>query len=330
VGVGVMSSRGLDQCCSFPFQHRGRSTPVGQLVAKLCRVALLMSLAAAMAWGSHSDVAAADADAEAALQAAATEYAEAFNRADMTALAAQWAEQAALVEDGVELVGRDEIMAAIAASRAQFPKMHMAIDVTEIRFITPNLANVSGSLRLAAMKDGPEVSAEFSSLRVLVDGQWILAESVVMSEPQASLTNVDWMEGRWEGVTASGDAIRIDVTKDLDGKAVVSRITIGPADEPLLTAIDVIHADAGSGSLRSWTFDSTGARAEGLLISDGTSFNRVVEGIPAPGSGASESGWVQVITPLDQDRLALQSIERTLDGEPLPDTDVIILKRTTP
>lgn len=283
-----------------------------------------------MAWGSHSDVTAADADAEAALQAAATDYAEAFNSGDMKALAAQWAEQAALVEDGVELVGRDEIMAAIEASRSQFPKMKMNIDVTEIRFITSNLANVSGVLRLAAMEGGPEVRAEFSSLRVLVGGEWILAESVVMSEPQASLSNVDWMEGRWEGVTAGGEAIRIDVTSDLDSKAVVSRITIGPADDPLVTAIDVIHADARSGSLRSWTFDSTGARAEGLLMSDGTTFNRVVEGIPAPGSGASESGWVQVITPLDQNRLALQSIERTLDGEPLPDTDVIILKRTTP
>ena len=64
-------------------------------------------------------------------------------------------------------------------------------------------------------------------------------------------------------------------------------------------------------------------------MSDGTSFNRVVEGIPAAGSGASESRWVQVIAPLGDGRLAMQSIERSVDGEPIPDTDVIILEKTT-
>ncbi len=324
-----MSSRGLDQCCGLPFPHRS-STPLRQLVARLCRIALVISLAAAAAWGSHAEVGAAEGDAEAALRAAASAYADAFNRGDMDALAAQWAEQAALVEDGVELVGREAIMAAIEESRARSPQMQMAIDVDEIRFITSNLATISGSLRVSANKGGMELRSQFTSLRVFDDGQWKLAESAVVTDPRASVKNVDWMAGTWEGATPAGEPIRIDVSSDLDGAAVVSRITIGPADKPLVTAIDVIHADAATGSLRSWTFDSTGARAEGMLMSDGTSFNRAVIGFPAADSGALESSWVQVITPLDDHRLAIQSIERSLDDQDLPDTDVIILKRTTP
>lgn len=283
-----------------------------------------------MAWGAHSEANAADPTPEAAIRAAAKAYADAFNRGDMDTLAGQWAEQAALVEDEIELIGREEIMAAIRESRARFPKMQMAIDVDDVRFITSNLVSMTGTLRVSAVEGGPELRSDFTSLRVQENGQWMLAESVVMTAPQASLSNVDWMEGTWEGVTPEGEPIRIEVASDLDEKAVVSRITIGPAEKPLVTALDVIHADALSGRLRSWTFDSTGARAEGLLMSDGTSFNRVVEGIPAPESGASDSRWVQVITPLDNDRIAIQSIERSLDGDALPDTDVIILKRTTP
>ena len=137
------------------------------------------------------------------------------------------------------------------------------------------------------------------------------------------------MAGSWEGSSVAGEPISISISRELGGQAVISRIIVGPADEPLLTAIDLIYADAITGRLRSWTFDSTGSRAEGVLMTDGTSFNRVVEGIPAASSGASESRWVQVIAPLGDGRIAMQSIERSVDGEPIPDTDVIILKKTT-
>lgn len=290
-------------------------------------MALVISLTAALAWVAQSRALADQADAETAIRLAADAYAHAFNSGSMEDLAAQWAEQAELVEADMQLVGRDAIMTAIAASRARLPQAEMTIEIADIRFITPSLARVSGTLTISATERGPQISSEFTSLRVLEGDQWLLAESIVTTMPQASLGDVSWMTGTWEGTTPGGEPLRIDVTQDLDGQAVVSRITVGPADEPLVTAIDVIHADAASGRLRSWTFDSTGARAEGVLVSNGTSFNRIVEGISAPDSGGLESTWVQVITPLDEHRLVLQSIERTLEGETLPDSDAIILKK---
>lgn len=324
-----MSSRRVPTCCGLPFRRRSGTTSLGFAVERLCRIALVISLTAALAYAAQSRALADQADAETAIRLAADAYAKAFNSSDLEALAAQWAEQAELVEADMQLVGRDAIMVAIEASRARLPKAQMAIEIADIRFITPGLARVSGTLTMSAMEQGPQISSEFTSLRVLEGDQWLLAESIVTTQPQASLGDVSWMTGTWEGTTPGGEPLRIAVSQDLDGQAVVSRITVGPADDPLVTAIDVIHADAASGRLRSWTFDSTGARAEGVLISDGTSFNRVVEGISAPASGAIESSWVQVITPLDDNRLVLQSIERTLDGEPLPDSDAIILEKSS-
>ena len=326
-----MSSPGLDRCCGLPFRRRSEPSSLGGFAERLCRIAVVATLAAALAWGAGSQATAADtdADAEQPLREAAIAYAEAFNSNDMEALASQWAEQAELFEADQQLVGRDAIMAAIAASRARLPKAQMTIEIDDIHFIAASLARVSGRLTMEAVKDGPRISSEFTSLRVLEDGQWLLAESIVLTAPQASLGDVSWMAGTWEGSSVAGEPISISISRELGGQAVISRITVGPADEPLLTAIDLIYADAITGRLRSWTFDSTGSRAEGVLMTDGTSFNRVVEGIPAAGSGASESRWVQVIAPLGDGRLAMQSIERSVDGEPIPDTDVIILEKTT-
>lgn len=331
----MMSSRGVDRCCGIPVFRRGQATPrersLAAMIERLCHIAFVATLAAALAWAGRSRGLAADADgdadAEAAVRAAAVAYAEAFNAGDMEALAAQWAEQAELVEADAQLEGRDRIVAAIKAVRAKAPNIRMVIEVDEVSFITSGLARVSGRLGVRYRENGPMVASDFTSLRALEDGAWVLAESLVISTPQASLGDVGWMTGTWKGTTVGGEPLSIEVSQELDGLAVISRLTVGPAESPILTAIDVIQADAASGRLRSWTFDSSGSRAEGVLMSDGSSFNRVVEGIPAAGSGAGESRWVQVITPLDANRIAMQSIERSVDGQPLPDTDVIILTR---
>jgi uncharacterized protein (TIGR02246 family) len=335
----MMSSCGVDRCCGIPGIRLRMATPRKQALAsvleRLCHLAFVATLAAALAWagsprGLADDDAPADADAEAAVRAAAVAYAEAFNAGDMDAVAAQWAERAELVEADTQLVGRERIVAAIKAGRAKSPNVRMVIEVDDVKFITSGLARVTGRLAVRYRESGPMVTSEFSSLRVLEQGRWVLAESLVLSAPQASLGDVGWMTGTWKGTTVSGEPLTIRIAQELDGMGVISRLTVGPADSPLLTAIDVIQADAVTGRLRSWTFDSTGSRAEGVLMSDGSSFNRVVEGIPAAGSGAGESRWVQVITPLDANRIAMQSIERSIDGQPIPDTDVIILTRDTP
>jgi ketosteroid isomerase-like protein len=155
----------------------------------LCRIAVVATLAAALAWGARSQATAAEADADAKqpLLDAAIAYAEAFNSNDMEALAAQWAEHAELFEADQQLVGRDAIMEAIAASRARLPKAQMTIEIDDIHFIAASLARISGRLTMEAVKDGPRISSEFTSLRVLESGQWLLAESTVLTAPQASL-----------------------------------------------------------------------------------------------------------------------------------------------
>jgi hypothetical protein len=136
------------------------------------------------------------------------------------------------------------------------------------------------------------------------------------------------MIGTWQSTDAkTGSTIDATYEKSLDGHALVGRIKVKRKDGSTVDSLDVIHADRGTGRVRSWNFDSTGARAEGVFSSDGTSFERRLAGTPADLGLGSRAEWVQVLTPLGRDMLLWQSIERTIDGRAEPDTEPVHLRR---
>jgi hypothetical protein len=89
--------------------------------------------------------------------------------------------------------------------------------------------------------------------------------------------------------------------------------------ETTIEALEVIHADRDSGVIRSYTFDSTGAQAEGILAGDGTTLEQLLVGTPADTVDGREARWVRVIAPTGDGRFTLHAIERSIDGVPLPD-----------
>lgn len=276
-------------------------------------------------------VMAADAAAEQAIREAAAAYAAAFNEGDLDAVAAQWAEQAELVEAETRFSGRDAIMAAIGSGLDQAPGMTMGIDVDDVIFISPSLARVSGTLQVQFGKEEPGRRSGFTSLRVLEGDAWLLAESTVTPRYDDAIETVAWLAGTWSGQSPLGLPVSFRSKLDLDGHVLISELTIqaaGPEGATVFQAIDTVHADRQTGELRCWSFDSTGARAEGSVVSDGIRINRILTGTSPAGPAGGQSRWVQVITPLDDNRIAVQSIERSIDGQPLPDTDVLILTRT--
>jgi len=291
---------------------------------------LWLTLAAVTAMSaSAAESAAGSAEAERAILDAAAAYATAVSDGDLNAIAAQWADQAELVEADMRLVGRDQITAAIAAGLARSAGMQMTIEIEEIAFVSPSLARVNGGLRVQGSADDTGSLSRFTSLRVREGDAWLLAESVVTPIYDNPLAAIEWLTGEWTGTTPGGLPVSLHSHVDLEGAVLFSQLDVGAAGDseaPVFQATNTVHADPQTGELRCWSFDSTGARAEGLVVTDGNRLNRILTGVTVTG----ESRWVQVITPLDENRIAIQSIERSLNGDPLPDTDVLILTRTTP
>ena len=265
--------------------------------------------------------------AVAAVKQASAAYADAYNSRDYAALAAQWTEKAELVEGGSRLEGREAIVHSIRAWLGRHPQAKLAIEVTDVEPLATSLARVAGVMRFTRAVGEKPVATRFESLRVLDDGGWRLAESVVAPSHAAALDEFDWLVGSWLATDHDGGSVWIEFSKGLDGHALVGRGTRQPKGGAAVESLQLIHADRATGVVRSWVFDSTGARAEGVLESDGTSFHQTLMGTPAEGAVGRVARWVQVISPAGGERFTLHAIDRSLDGVPVPDERPLHFKR---
>lgn len=308
---------------------------MGLLVVTGCAPAGAVKSAATPATGTATaaklvpQISAAEAAKQAvtAVKQASAAYADAYNARDYAALAAQWTEKAELIEGGSRLEGRDAIVGSIKAWLGRHPQAKLAIEVADVEPLATSLARVSGVLRFTRAPGEKPVATRFESLRVLDDGGWRLAESLVVPSHAAALDELDWLVGSWQATDHDGGSVRIEFSKGLDGHALVGRGTRQPKGGAAVESLQLIHADRATGVVRSWVFDSTGARAEGVLESDGTSFHQTLVGTPAEGAVGRVARWVQVISPAGSDRFTLHAIDRSLDGVSVPDERPLHFKR---
>lgn len=261
-----------------------------------------------------------DAAVREAVVKAAAGYADAYNKRDFAALADQWVERAELVEGGSRVIGRDAIVASIRGWLDRHAQAAMQIKVTEVEALTASLARVRGVIAFTRKPGDKPVESRFESLRALEQGTWRIVDSSVARSHAAALDDINWLVGAWQATDAkAGTTIDAVYEKAIDGRAIIGRVKLAPKAGKPVEAIEIIHADSGDGVIRTAVYDSTGAHAEGVIESDGTSLNRSLVGIPGDGVAGSRAQWVQTIVPGGEGRFTMQSIERSLDGRPLPD-----------
>lgn len=274
---------------------------------------------------------AADAELRAALEKATADYAAAYNSRDFTALAKQWTTGALLAEGGGELIGRDRIVESIGGWAGRNPESKLEMELTGVMPLGATVARVKGVVRFVPKPGARALESHFVSLRVLVDGQWRLAESIVTPSQDVAMEQLAWLLGSWTATDpADGAVLECRYERAADGHVILGRTTITPKEGSPLESIDVIHADTATGTIRSWVFDSTGARAEGVFETDGTAFNRAFEGLAAHGAEGLRSRWVQMMVPTGPTTIVMRSIERTVDGRPVADGRPWHLQKKTP
>lgn len=264
----------------------------------------------------------------AAVRHAADDYAAAFNAGDTAALADQWTIGAELDEAGGLVKGREAIVASLGRLKALYPRASLAVDVTDVQPLGESVARVQGTLAFTRQPGEEPAVSRFDSLRVAENGRWRIAESRVMPSAKSALADLGWMLGRWQSTDAkTGTKVEATYEKTLGGHAIVGRIKTTKGDGAIVESLDVIQADRRTGRVRSWTLDSTGSHAEGVFTTDGMSFNRSMVAAPGDPAVGDHAEWVQVLTPLGPDKILWHSIERSLDGRSLPDTEPVHLKK---
>lgn len=262
-----------------------------------------------------------------ALAAATAAYVDAFNARRYEALADQWTERAELVEGGGRVAGRPAIVDSLRRWHEANPEARIAIVLDGVKTLGSGVARVRGTIAFTEKPGAKPVSTRFETLRVLEEGRWRIAESVVQPSQVEALDALDWMIGSWKATDGErGGTVEATYQRVAGGHLILGGLRIRGGGEEI-DVVELIHPDKATGTVRSWVFDSTGARAEGVFETDGTVFNRRLVGTTADGAEGTEARWVQSIVPTGPRTFTSQSIERSLDGRALPDRKPIHFTR---
>jgi len=265
------------------------------------------------------------------MQEAGEAYEQAFNKKDFKALGNQWTAQAELSESGKTLRGREAIVQFVRATFVRAPQAQMDVQVEQVKPLGESAVRVAGKIRVRENPEGKWFISRFASLRVKEGDTWRIASSSVEPIIEASLEDLAWLQGKWQAEVTDGEDQGLVVTGGiqtmLGGKLLVCHLMRKPKDGPPVESIQILNPDPHTGLIRTWVFESTGGRAEGVLESDGHTLNSVLVGKPSAPEVGNRVESVQVINPVSRDEFIWQPIERVVDGVRMPDQKPLRFKR---
>lgn len=287
-----------------------------------------MITAVMISWSLVTAIAASAADQvaeEAAIRKAIESYVDAFNRQDAKALASLWSPEAVYINplSGVQVTGRAEIEKQFASIFADEEGAKLEATTDSIRFISPGVAVEEGSATL--LNAGPEpFQSQYTAIYVKRDDQWLLdrvteEDTVEPISHYEQLKSLEWLVGNW---TDRDDKAKVvtECNWTRNNNFLVRSFTVQVDDRIDMAGMQIIGWDPAAKQIRSWVFDSDGGFGQGTWTQKGDRWYVKQNGILADGRASSE---VNIITKLDDSTCTLQSINRTVDGELLPNVDEV-------
>jgi uncharacterized protein (TIGR02246 family) len=270
------------------------------------------------------------AEDEATIRKNAEAYVAAYNNHDAKTLATMWSPDAVYMDPstGESAVGRQEIEKAFGGILAALGDATLEVEVQSVEFVSPNVAIERGVARVVSPKDEP-VDTNYTAVNVKRDGKWLL-DRVAEEEPPAPplsnyerLKELEWMVGSWvdqdENATVQTDC---EWAKNRNFMTRSFAVVVG--DEVDVAGMQVIGWDPAAEQIRSWVFDSDGGFAEGKWTRKGDRWLIHQTGMLPDGR---KSSAVNIITYIDDDSCTWQSVNRTVDGDLLPNVDEVLVVR---
>jgi hypothetical protein len=88
--------------------------------------------------------------------------------------------------------------------------------------------------------------------------------------------------------------------------------------------MQLVGWDAARKQIRSWVFDSDGGFAEGVWTKKGDRWSIQTT---ATLSGGARASSISILEPIDANSFSWQKVSRVVDGEILPNIDVVTIVR---
>ncbi len=277
----------------------------------------------ASACGAEADRQAAD---EATIRKAVESYVAAFNQGDAKALAALWSPEAVYTNpaSGEQAVGREAIEKQFAGVFADAKGAKLEAKTDSVRFVSPNVAVEQGTAKVIRPDQAPEES-DYTAVYVKHEGQWLLdrvsEEDVPAPAPShyEQLKELEWMIGKWVDQDEQATVVT-ECSWAKNNNFITRSFTIQIRDRIDMAGMQIIGWDPSTKQIRSWVFDSDGGFGQATWKKKDNRWYIQQSGVLPDGR---KSSAVNIITCLDDNTCTLQSVNRTVDGELLPNIDEV-------
>ncbi|MDZ4782796.1 MAG: SgcJ/EcaC family oxidoreductase [Planctomycetia bacterium] len=267
---------------------------------------------------------------EAAVRAAIDSYVEAYNRGDVEAVLAHWADDAEYLLSGGERVqGRDALREVFAESLAEENRASITVANPHVRILSDTVATEEGAATMTRTGETPEETS-YLAIYVKQGDAWKLTtvretevQPVSISPAAEQLEQLAWLVGEWKD--ESEDA-KVSISIRWSGNNAFLVYTFkaeAPGTEPL-EGTQIIGWDPVQEVIRSWMFDSDGGFGEGVWTKDNDRWVVTFEQTLPDGGHAAATN---IYTLAADNSFTWHAFQRTLNGETLPNLHDISIVR---
>ncbi|AFM25175.1 YybH family protein [Desulfomonile tiedjei] len=264
-----------------------------------------------------------------AARSSAKEFVTAFNRGDAKAVGNLWTADGEYVdENGRAFRGRESIEKEYAAFFARHPNLKLETTVSSMKFLNAHAAIEDGTSVLRKADNSPVSRASYTAFLLKEGGKWLMASvreyPLPVPAARPNFRNLDWLIGTW---TAAKDSKKLQFVYRWIADKKFIELSYSAWDQgslPTRSGIQVIGIDPSSGEVVSWSFDSNGGYGRGLwkLLKKGL----MVESSGTLPDGASTAS-TDILSRMDDNSIRWQSVNRTVAGQRLNDSEPVVLKR---
>ena len=267
-------------------------------------------------------------DAAKTTQAQEDAYAVAFNHADLKALGALYTEDVQFhTADGAVLSGRAAVTDGLAKYFAKNKGAKIEVAIESARLLTPEVLTEQG-LSTIVSSQGNRDTTRYAITYVKKGDQWLIAQ-IEESAPPApdpaaqALGELAWLVGAWKD-DSPGITVETKVAWTKNDHFLRRSFSVTRDGSKTIEGTEIIGYDPLAGHIRSWVFDSEGGFGEATWRQDG---NKWLTSVKATGPDGSQSTAQHVITKIDVNKYTWESVNRTRNGEVLPNLDRIDVVR---
>ena len=263
----------------------------------------------------------------AAVRAESKAFVDAFNKADASAVAACWTVDGEYVDDaGNTFAGRDAIAKAYDNFLRDNPNAKLQLSIDSLRLLSPTAAIEEGR-SLVEVPPSSATIGRYLAVHVLVDGKWQMASvrdvTVATALAQQNVADLDWLIGTW--VAEEHGSKHESVCRWVSGQSFVKRdFTTTLYDGTQSSGVQLIGWNPQGGHVQSWTFSSDGGHSVGAWTPTEDGWAAQTQGMTGDGSSTTSTN---LLRRLDDNAYVWRSINRTIGGVVISDTDEVVLKR---